>query len=258
MLDFNSETLAKKEAAESFTEVATAIIDAAMEADNQAAKPRDYLGGSRLGEECARMLQYEYTGTPKSRNFPGKILRVFERGHSGEELMIHRLRLAGFEIVTEKQGGGQLGFATARCSQTGRYRIRGHYDGVITKAPEALGLKVPCLWEMKVLNEKSWKALVKHGVRKEKPVYYAQMQVYMAYAELTDAPALFTTENANTGELYFEQVPFDAATAQECSDRGVQIIQATEAGETLPRTYPDEDFFKCKFCDYRARCWELD
>lgn len=231
-------------------------INTAMEAENQAGKPRDYLGGSRLGEECARMLQYEFEGAPKSRQFPGETLRIFERGHAGEELMIRRLRLAGFEIMTEKPvGGGQLGFRTAWCERTERYRIRGHYDGVITKVPDEFDLAVPCIWENKVLGEKSWKAVVKSGVVTEKPVYAGQIATYQAYSGLTDNPALFTAENANTGEIYSELVPFSARRAQDCTDRAVTVLQATDAGERLPRPFSSPDFFKCRMCDYHGTCW---
>jgi CRISPR/Cas system-associated exonuclease Cas4 (RecB family) len=50
-------------------------------------------------------------------------------------------------------------------------------------------------------------------------------------------------------------MPFDAKLAQECTYRGVQVLQASEAGDRIPRPYPDADFFKCKFCDYREVCW---
>jgi hypothetical protein len=251
MIDLNHQEPETASFAASFV----ALIDAAMQADNQSDTPRNYLGGSRLGEECARMLQYEFEGAPKSRQFPGHILRIFQRGHSGEALMADRLRLAGFTLVTEKADGGQLGFYTAWCSKTERYRIRGHYDGVITAAPEGFDLAVPCIWENKVLGAKAWKAVVKHGVRKEKPVYAGQVATYQAYSELTENPALFTAENGDTGEVYAELVPFDAKLAQECTDRGVQVLQASEAGDRIPRPYPDADFFKCKFCDYREVCW---
>jgi hypothetical protein len=231
----------------------SAAIDAAMQAENQAQPRREYLGASRLGEECARMLQYEFMGVPKSRQFSGETLRIFERGHAGEAAMARRLRLAGFDMLTETQRGGQFGFDTANG------RIKGHCDGIITATP--FGLGVPAIWEHKVLGAKGWNAVAKHGVAKEKPVYAGQIALLQAYLEgkydlpLTKNPALFTAENADNGKIHAELVPFNSALAQECSDRGVLVLQATEAGETLPRPYPSDDFFKCKFCDFRLRCW---
>lgn len=74
--------------------------------------------------------------------------------------------------------------------------------------------------------------------------------------DLTEHPALFGFANRDTGEMAFERVPFDAKLAQDCTDRGVQVIMAEESGELLPRPYPDADFFKCKFCDFRGGCWD--
>src|SRR3546814_3337560 len=44
----------------------------------------------------------------------------------------------------------------------------------------------PALWEMKALNNKSWNDTRCKGVEKSKPVYYVQMQTYMAYLGLGD------------------------------------------------------------------------
>ncbi len=71
-------------------------------------------------------------------------------------------------------------------------------------------------------------------------------------------PALFTAINKDTAELYFELVPFDAALAQKASDRAVNILKASEAGEHLPRHTADPEHFECRFCAYRTRCWEVD
>lgn len=241
MIDFN------RTPKDDFNERFSAAINAAMEQQNQAQTRREYLGASRLGEECARMLQYEFTGAPKSRNFPGEVLRIFDRGHAGEAAMARRLRLAGFEIVTETKSGKQIGFETAKG------RIKGHTDGVILASP--IGMKTPAIWEHKVLGNKAWTATARNGVRKEKPVYAGQIATYQAYLDLAENPALFTAENADNGQLYAELVPFDPRLAQECTDRGVQVIQAAEAGEMLPRPYSSPDFYRCKFCDYHSLCW---
>jgi hypothetical protein len=52
-------------------------------------------------------------------------------------------------------------------------------------------------------------------------------------------------------------VLFDADLAQRMSDRGVRILQATDAGELLPRIATTSDFFECRFCPWSARCWGL-
>ncbi|ALI55993.1 hypothetical protein [Celeribacter marinus] len=253
MLDFNHTS--------SFAERVNETIDAALTAENAARIPRDYLGGSRLGHACERALQFEITHAPKDegQDFSGQLLRIFAIGHGLEELAIRWLRGAGFELYTQKGNhpdGGQFGFFIADG------RIRGHVDGIISAGPEGFSLAAPALWECKTMNAKNWRACVKDGVTKSKPVYAAQIAVYQAYMEasvpgISAAPAVFTAINKDTAELYHELVPFDAELAQRMSDRGVRILQATDAGELLPRVAANRDFFECRFCSWAERCWNL-
>ncbi|MDH5328181.1 MAG: hypothetical protein OEY97_13265 [Nitrospirota bacterium] len=249
MLDFNHQP--------KFHEQVTDLIDAALQAEQTEQQPRDYLGGSRLGISCERALQYEYTHTPEDpgRSFSGRILRVFEVGHALEDLAIRWLRLAGFDLHTQKANGSQFGFSVAGG------RIRGHVDGIFSGGPEGLGLSFPALWECKTMNAKAWKETVKKGVAKAKPVYAAQVAVYQAYMEgavpgISHNPALFTAINKDSQELYFELMSFDGGLAQEMSDRGVRVITATEAGELPPRVTTTPTHFECTWCSWQDRCWK--
>ena len=245
-----------------FSDVFEARLDEACQATNNAQPPRTYLGGSRLGVECERALGYEYAKAPKDpgREFSGKIIRVFDRGHDTEIRMVEYMRAAGFKILTERPDGRQFGFYIAKDPETGQARIAGHCDGIITGAPKwftDLGGVTPCLWENKALNNKSWNDTKKKGVRSSKPVYYAQMQIYQAYLEISETPALFTAFNGDTGEVYSELVPYDHTTAQACSDRGARVVTAARA-EDLPRISKEPADFRCKWCDYADRCWKPD
>jgi len=236
-------------------------IDAALIAEREATPPRTYLGASRVGHACERALQFEFAGAPKDdgADFGGQTLRIFEIGHQLEDLAIRWLRAAGLDLYTRKGNrpeGEQFGFSVAGG------RIRGHVDGIIAAAPAPLGIGVPALWECKTMNAKNWRACVKDGVAVAKPVYAAQMALYQAYMEgtvpgISANPALFTAINKDTAELHHELVPFDAGLAQRMSDRGVRILQATDAGEMLPRIATNRDFFECRFCPWAARCWGL-
>jgi hypothetical protein len=253
MLDFNRTP--------SFADRVNDAVDAALATGNAARMPRDYLGGSRLGHPCERALQFEFTATPKDagQDFSGQTLRIFAIGHALEDLAVAWLRAAGFDLYTRKGNrpdGGQFGFSVAGG------RIRGHIDGIIAAGPEGFGLAVPALWECKTMNAKNWRACVKDGVTRSKPVYAAQIALYQAYMEvavpgISAAPALFTAINKDTAELHHEQVAFDAGLAQRMSDRGVRILQATDAGELLPRIAQSADFHECRFCPWAKRCWEL-
>ena len=96
------------------------------------------------------------------------------------------------------------------------------------------------------MNARSWRETVSKGVVVAKPVYAAQVALYQAYMDaavpgVAANPALFTAINKDTAELHHELVPFDGELAQRMSDRAVRILQATDAGELLPRIARDRD-----------------
>ena len=269
-------------------------IDAAMQAAQaksdaeRLAKRSPRIGASRLGESCLRRLQYEYFKAPKDAPFTGKALRIFHRGHEGEAWMAAWFRAAGFTLHTHapavatqeatdgdssklqqnsindaavairKQAGPANGYRNAdgqqMCFRAMGGRVLGYADGVFLDGPAECG-PYPRLWENKVLGAKGWNKLGREGLKKAYPVYYGQVQLYMAYFELTEAPALFTALNADSMEILALDVAFDAGAAQELSDRAVNLVSACEAGQLLPRCTQDESWFECKFCDYHERCW---
>lgn len=216
---------------------------------NRKCKPRNYLGASLLGESCSRKLQYYLTQTPKDKAFSGRTIRIFELGHSCEELGIRWLRQAGFKLLTEDKTGQQFGFRQADGM------IQGHIDGIITDAPLELNLSVPCLWECKSMNNKSWNDTKNKGLIQSKPIYASQIALYQAYMGLHEHPALFMAINKDTSELYFELVPFDCSLAQCLTDKAVNIIEDTRSGHPSPKVSEDPECFHCRFCDFKKRCW---
>lgn len=225
----------------------TELLDRAIEDARNAEPPRKYLGASMMGNECLRAVAYEWHDSQAGigKEFPGKLYRVFDMGHDGEARMASYLQMAGFDLRTKNAQGEDYGY----CVADGR--MQGHIDGVILAGP-AIGCAWPALWENKALNDKGWNEVSSQGVRKRYPKYFGQMQVYMAYLDLPRA--LFTAINRDTGEIYAEIVEFDQAAAQALSDRGVRVIGSASPDE-FPRIGRDETDFRCRFCDYHARCW---
>ena len=217
MIDFNSTS--------SISGQVTVLVDTGMQRARARQSQRLYLGASRLGVACERALQFEYAKAPidHGRDIPGRMLRIFERGHVMEDCMVAWLRDAGFDLRTRKADGEQFGFSVADG------RLQGHIDGVIVGGPA--GFAYPALWENKCLGNKSWRELEKNRLAVAKPVY------------------------ADTMEIYTEAVPFDAALAQRMSDRAVKVITATEAGDLLPRAFNDPTHFECRMCAWQDRCW---
>ena len=228
------------------------LIDQALIREQAKEKPRQYLGGSRIGVECERALQFEFFNVEKDpgKDFNGRILRIFERGHWVESAVIRWMQLAGVEILTEDENGKQFGFSEFDGL------VQGHCDGVIVDGPADFG-PFPRLWENKGIQQKDWKALVKHKLAKEKPVYWCQCQIYMDRFGLTDHPALFSAVNMNTMEIYWESVEYNPAAMVKLKAKAERIIQACLAGELLPRLSQDPAFFICKMCSWNQWCFTL-
>lgn len=212
---------------------------------------RKYLGASSLGDPCSRKIQYRYMGVQPDadKGFPAKTLRTFSLGHAIEDLMVMYFKDAGFDLRTShSMKDEQFGFAIADGE------IRGHIDGVICSGP--LDVSYPMLWECKSANDKKFKEFVSKGVKEANPVYAAQVALYQTYMNLDENPCVFSVLNKNTSEVYIELVPYDKELAQKISDKAVQILEATKCNDILPRIAQSDDFYLCKFCDYRKTCWE--
>jgi hypothetical protein len=228
------------------------LINAAIDLGalrRKATEPRrTYVGASIVGDPCNRKLFYEWFDVPVDVPLAGRTVRYWDAGTLFETLATQWFREATFELRTHGQDGNQFGFMTAQG------RIGGHIDGVLMNGPVAL--PYPLGWEHKALNEKSWSDCVKRKVKASKPIYYAQMQTYMAYLELEHF--LFSITNKNTQELWHELVPFDRQEAQRVSDKTVDLLRAIDARTLPPRIASRPDYYLCRWCSRNKRCWEVD
>jgi hypothetical protein len=202
---------------------------------------RQYLGASAIGGECLRKVQFEWMCDSV---FKVRTKTIFERGHFHEDLTRQQLIAAGFTFAPPEQ----LGF------QAVGGLFRGHADGVLIDGPQLPGLRFPCVWEHKALGAKGFRAIERDGLVKLYAVYAAQVAIYQAYLDFTN-PALFSVVNADSCERLHFLVPFNPQLAQQTSDRAVTVIEATRAGELLPRVTEDPDDWRCKMCSHRERCW---
>jgi hypothetical protein len=221
--------------------ISTLINELIERTDPPSQNYRAYLGASSIGSECLRKVQFDWMCDPV---FPVRIKDIFARGHFFEDLTRRHLVAAGFEFAPAKQ----LEFRTA----DGLFR--GHADGIIVAGPELPALIYPCLWEHKCVKDKGWRAIERDGLVGLYAPYAGQTAIYQAYLDITN-PALFTVVDADTAERLHFLVPFDAQLAQATSDRAVAVIEATRAGELLPRISEDPNDWRCKMCAHRERCW---
>jgi hypothetical protein len=234
MLNFNRASL-------SLEPINVAVNGAIERAAAQTAElPRPYLGASFVGSECLRRVQYDWWCKP---TLSARTRAIFNRGHYHETRMREQLIAAGFKFAAREA----LEFTAADGN------LRGHADGILIAGPLS-NLIYPCLWECKALNGKNWRAIERGRLATTFPKYAAQVALYQAYLDVTN-PALFTAVNCDNCEPLHFLVPFDAERAQAASDRAVTIIEATRAGELLPRAYDDLQDWHCRACPHVERCW---
>lgn len=217
----------------------TAIYDAWAKRNDE--PPRAYLGGSVIGRECERALWYAFRWCANEK-FDGRMLRLFDRGQREEAVFVADLRAIGAKVIEVDPATGKQFRFTAVAGHAG-----GSMDAVAVGLPDA-----PKTWhvcEFKTHNAKSFAVLVKDGVQKAKPEHYAQMQLYMRWAQLTRA--LYLAVNKDTDELYAERVHFDAEFAERLEAKAERVIFAPEPP---PGISADPAFYKCKFCPASAVC----
>lgn len=216
------------------------LVDNALETDNASQPPREYLGASEIGDPCERRLGFKWHKFP-AEPFKGRGIRRFRMGHIHEDETARWLKMAGFRL-----SGEQLEFSLAD------EKFSGHIDGCLLSGP--VELPYPVLWEHKIMKASIWRELTRSNVEAEHPKYFAQLQVYMR--QFGWKAALFTALNTDTSELHFELVEFNAAKAEVYIDRAQRIL-TSESPQELPRIGRSEFDFNCKFCPYKAECWQV-
>jgi hypothetical protein len=216
-----------------------AAIERASLARHANDTPRGYLGASLIGDECSRKIQFEWM---TASTFPTRVHSIFARGHYFEIESKQQLVDAGFKFAPAEM----LAFTAAAGL------IAGHADGIIIHEP-VVEFAVPALWEHKALNANNFRAVERDGLVKVFPRYAAQVALYQNFLDVPN-PALITVVNADTCERLHFTVEFDARLAQEASDRAVTVIEATRAGELLPRFDPSCEDFRCQMCSHLERC----
>jgi hypothetical protein len=228
------------------TELSAAPISVALNALIDASvfpeKTRGYLGASAIGHPCMRRIQFDWMCDPEH---PARLRDIFDRGHYFEQRSREHFIHVGFKFAPDEK----LRF-TALAGM-----LSGHADGVFVDGPKLREIAYPCLWEHKAINAKGWHSLNRDGLNKAYPQYAARVCIYQQFLGVSDHPAIFTAINADTCERVHILVPFDAVRAEAVINRAKIIIEATRAGELLPRFTDDPNHFRCRLCGHRTRCW---
>lgn len=196
--------------------------------------PRSHLGGSLIGKECARELWYGFRWAHLEK-IPGRIVRLFQRGHLEEARFIALMRLAGMTTWHSENGH--------------QYRISGH-NGHYGGSLDGVGLYCPdiptpthFLLEFKTHGYNSFSKLQKNGVQISKNEHYVQCNQYMAKMGLNWA--LYGAVCKDNDDLHLEVLRFDSANAERYFDRAGAIVASKEPP---PKINESPAWFSCKWC----------
>ena len=205
---------------------------------------RNHLGASELGEECWRKLWYSFRWVKKEA-FSGRMLRLFNVGHSAEPRFITYLRGIGFEVKEFNEDGKQFRIVGAK----------GHYGGSLDgmcKAPSRYQLSedIVLLNEFKTNNTGSgYSKVATDGIQKAKPRHHAQMSQYGYKYGLKYG--LYMIENKNDSDITFKIVELDWNLGAQMERKAEEIIFAKEP----PNRISDNPAYQaCKFCNKAGIC----
>ncbi|MCP4552487.1 MAG: oxidoreductase [Bacteroidetes bacterium] len=200
----------------------------------QTTEHRPYLGMSQIGHSCERYLWYSFRWCYQEI-LSARILRLFERGHREEPAVIKALESAGIRVW-----GDQTEISTCHG------HCKGHNDGICLGVIEAP--KTEHLLEIKTMSDKYFKEMKKSGLKVSKPIYYAQMQMYMKHLKLKRG--LFISVNKNDDDLYIERVYPDNELVKELERKAESIIFS----ELPPKKKYISTWYECKYCSAKNIC----
>ena len=201
--------------------------------------PRPHMGASGLGHHCDRWIWLSFRWAVREK-FPGRIKRLFRRGHNEEVTIQADLEAIGIKFQNTGADqeyvnlGGHLGGST---------------DGIAISGVPGDGLQRHVV-EYKTHALRSFNDL-HQGVEKSKPAHFAQMQLYMR--GLGIKRALYVAVCKNDDRLYTERIKYDAEVAEALLARGQRLSTAERMPDPIST---DPTWHQCKWCPAHDLCFE--
>lgn len=205
---------------------------------------RNHLGASELGEECWRKLWYGFRWV-KQEVFDGRMMRLFNVGHSAEPRFVTYLRGIGFEVKEFDEDGKQFRISGAM----------GHYGGSLDgmcKAPSRYQLSEDIILSLsfKTNNTGSgYEKVSKEALSKSKPKHWAQECQYGYKTGIRYC--IYMIENKNDSDITFKVIELDWNYGAQLEKKAEQIIFSVEPP---PRISEQPSFYNCKYCHLAGIC----
>lgn len=200
--------------------------------ESQRELPRPHMGASQLGHPCDRWLWLSFRWAVVEQ-FPGRILRLFRRGQNEEAQIVRDLRAIGVDVQKTGPQQSRVDFGS---------HVSGSIDGIAESGvPHGDGKRH--VLEFKTHSKKSFDDLEDNGVKKSKPMHYAQMQAYMLGTQIDHA--LYVAVCKDDDRIWAERIDFDKDLANKLIERGKRIALSDRMPEPLSA---DPSWYQCKYC----------
>jgi hypothetical protein len=196
-----------------------------------------------LGHDCERHIWSQFRCVTKPKSPPGRILRLFGRGHTEEYKMVENLKAIGFNVLDVDENTGKQ-WAVPFLENGHGF---GYTDGVLSDSKGRL--EGWLLLEVKSHSERSFKDLQKRGVEVAHRKHYAQMQLYMKMQQLPKA--LYAAMCKNDESTYFEVIVFNDSYAERLLEKGIRLTSTDVAPHRISLK---ADSMHCRFCSDAPTC----
>lgn len=212
--------------------------------------PRSHLGGSLIGDDCLQKLWLGFRWC-KHEKFPGRILRLFQRGHREESTFIEYLRGIGcqvWEFDDDNASEADKGKKQFRING-----VNGHFggslDGII-KLPPQYGIPEPMLAEFKTNGTGAgFNKLGDSGLILAKPMHFAQTCTYgFAYGFRF---VVYLNVNKNDDSLHVEIVPLNLKLGEQQFQKAEKVITSQVP---MPKISASPAAKPCGGCNYKNIC----
>ena len=197
---------------------------------------RGYMGASGLGNPDARALWLGFRWAFEVQ-FPGRVLRLFRRGHREEETVIEDLTAIGCDIIETGDNQKRIDLGC---------HVRGHSDGIIQSGVPGAE-KTPHLLEIKTMSKKKFDEFKKIGLEKANLTYWVQCHVYMEGLNLDRC--LFYAVCKDDDRVHTERIKIDKNLAVKYIQRGQKIALTDRMPEPMS---VDPTNWQIKWSDYYA------
>jgi len=205
---------------------------------------RNHLGASGLGEACWRKLWYSFRWVKEER-FDGRMMRLFNVGHSAEPRFVEYLRGIGFDVKEFDSDGKQFRISGAM----------GHYGGSLDgmcKAPERYQLSEDIILSLSFKTNgtgSGFDKVSKESLQKAKPMHWAQECQYGYKTGIRYC--IYMIENKNDSDITFKVIELDWNYGAQLEKKAEQIIFSKEPP---PRISENPAIYDCKYCHLSDIC----